>query len=550
MPRVNNRVIPTIPVRISFYVAMAMVLFCTSIAHAASIGLTVLPKNEHEAAIMLAEGQLDSSLWRVLEPYYTQPINVPDGELRFLEAQADLPAQNVPTSKEQLAVYEPWSKKDQQRFFSDYPSLLILEPILSFKKSKKKLGSNFNTGLYTDNEKASFAQAGFTLRPMPQVLLYGTSTLYDSTLLWRKRLVSISTKQHVTLSAGTIQPVQSNDLFFGYFPDESKNQDTRDNWLYGSSQTWNGVSAEATIADRIGVNAVFHKRKSEEIMAASGCFAFQPGVMGMLVASKVIGYDSGGTQASQNQYIQATFSGKAKGMSASLYTGITTKTPAAIPFCVEINRKTQGSLFAVRVAQLPGSMSLAMSKLAWFAKRSIDIPDSVHTDMTFVECRTGIALLKDMETGLNLRTVLSGYDNAFTGVVNVSGHLFLDIHGAYGLNGTSRNNVESQYVSALLAKQLGQNMSLSFSGRYTAKSQGVQSVFLRLPFTWQALEVLTISPFCTYYATNSKLQSASLGCKQTLFCFDRTWCELQLETSRDTNNKQDWNVHVRAQFVF
>ncbi len=117
--------------------AFIAVFFFFSEKPNAQISIQQLPLDEKEACIMLKEGTLDSATWELIGNYYEQPLNVPDGELKDLVNVFPEIGHDVPLTQEQLAPYEPWAAKDVQRFFSDFPELNNLKPILSFEKSNE-----------------------------------------------------------------------------------------------------------------------------------------------------------------------------------------------------------------------------------------------------------------------------------------------------------------------------------------------------------------------------------------------------------------------------
>jgi hypothetical protein len=112
-------------------------IFFLSVKPGAQIPIQQLPLDEEEAYIMLKEGTLDSATWELIGRYYEQPLNVPDGELKDLVNVFPEIGHDVPSTQEQLAPYEPWAEKDVRRFFSDFPEVKNLEPILSFETCKK-----------------------------------------------------------------------------------------------------------------------------------------------------------------------------------------------------------------------------------------------------------------------------------------------------------------------------------------------------------------------------------------------------------------------------
>ncbi|HAJ80013.1 MAG TPA: hypothetical protein DCO75_09610, partial [Fibrobacteres bacterium] len=110
-----------------------------------------LPESEKDAVIMLKDKTLDSATWQTVRPYYDQPLNVPQGELKILSGIFPEYINRTPDTKN-LEHYEPWSKSNIDKFFDDYPDLLNVKPILSFETSKSpyKAGFGFSFSDYMD----------------------------------------------------------------------------------------------------------------------------------------------------------------------------------------------------------------------------------------------------------------------------------------------------------------------------------------------------------------------------------------------------------------
>ena len=76
--------------------ALALCLCIGSAVAVTEINFPLLPHDPDDAHRLLAEGTLASAVWRKIEPFYTAPINVPQGDLQiladlFIEASVESP---------------------------------------------------------------------------------------------------------------------------------------------------------------------------------------------------------------------------------------------------------------------------------------------------------------------------------------------------------------------------------------------------------------------------------------------------------------------------
>ena len=243
------------------------------------INLPQLPADEDEAQRMLAEGTLDSSVWRKVEPFYTMPVRVPQGDLRILqELFSELPM-DLPVTPEELAQYLPWHAHEQQKFFTDFPELVPFKPILSFENDSSA-AAPAQTGFYFSRWRMAERHGNMRFLQsvtFPAITTSGRADFTDSYGRWFRRSITIVPEKHLRITGGNFNPIFSNNLFTGYFPASSvADAEITENWLQGTSQTWNGLSVDFLSEPEqqyrhASAEAFFHSGGTEQIGQMDGC---------------------------------------------------------------------------------------------------------------------------------------------------------------------------------------------------------------------------------------------------------------------------------------
>ncbi|MCU0608459.1 MAG: hypothetical protein MUF22_01665 [Chitinispirillaceae bacterium] len=261
-------------------------------------GELVLPLDEAEAEVWLAEGAIDSVLWKKIEPLYVMPLSVPGGELAILESLFPDLAASLPTTPDQLALYQPWDQGSISLFFHDYPELVLFKPILAFERVlwKSPGSAGFSFSRWRDSDSARY-YAAFCAR---EKALSATGRVDFSATYgrWYRRVVSFSPSQSSVVSLGNFSPRNHDRLFLGRFASSSSDTSPRDSWLYGNSKTWNGILVRSSSSE-----AFFHVTQSERILSASTTamiahwLSFTGSVSELMIS---------GAQEAQNSYFYAS----------------------------------------------------------------------------------------------------------------------------------------------------------------------------------------------------------------------------------------------------
>jgi hypothetical protein len=531
--------------------ARLFVLGLCAAAWPLSLRTTVLPHDMREAEIMLKEGSLDSLEWELLQPYYVQPIVVPRGELSLLHDLFDVRVGNLPVTQEQLSPYEPWDGAARERFFDDYPELAKYAPILSFSQVKTSRMSNVGLGIVVGDDWNTTAQSRFSLQPRPGVSVSGSLTHGDSAALWKKRGISFSIPDVVSVQAGNFYFGDDGGLFYGYFPADSSPPATASNWRYGTSRTWNGMCVQSDRWSKARISAFYHERTTEQALGVfceagpSQAFHVTTGL------SRLSRVEHGDSSLDADYFFHCGLSGLAAGYTYSLHAGAARSNPRAVPVSAQCTRKSGDASVTVLVARVPGSLSLTRSKLAFDCRNELDLGDTAAgSDMTLADCRTRVRLSPACATSFFVSYVNAKNRAAISAGAGASGRAFVNYRMSYSYHMSTTAAEESHKALLSVERAFSRFVKpgLSCSGFLT--STGFGSLLARCPVEVSFAPALTVTPYATWYAATSPSRSGSLGLKESLKLFERTWCECDVATSFDEHNKQEWNINARSYFSF
>lgn len=235
----------------------------------------LVPEDEVEAREMLERGELDSTFWYLIEPLYSDPISVPAGELEILATVFDLiPQDKQLWNKKNLSHYEPWDKREQERFFNDYPLVRFVKPLLTFDK-KIPNGSQHLT-LSAQSRRSMFRKNVITTLTVgasaKRVSLEGTLSMDEYKARWYERSICFDMGKVGYGQIGGFDPLLNRTLFYGVF-DNNDSIKAQENWLYPLKKGWNG-GRYALIKDRFYHELFYHRDLQLSIVSVLSEFTF------------------------------------------------------------------------------------------------------------------------------------------------------------------------------------------------------------------------------------------------------------------------------------
>lgn len=245
---------------------IVIILFFASVSYGTVTEQLSLPFDETEAEYMIKTGELDSSFWEELKPYYVEKISVPHGELFILRNIIPQLPQEIPVDIDKLEKYVPWDEKRIELFFSDYPYLQPYRQILDFSYAVLKQSGKIGFSYYKSELSNKSRQSSQVLiNPVPQIKFQSRIDFTTEFARWQCRSLKLKPTDWITLEFGNFNNSFDQGLIYGYFP-YRVNSSVKDNWLYGKTSSWNGLcitAGEFEISSGLSVNAFFHKRYSE-----------------------------------------------------------------------------------------------------------------------------------------------------------------------------------------------------------------------------------------------------------------------------------------------
>lgn len=254
-------------VQIHCIVALTL-LWCSILPSSRGMCHTIedLPPDKSTALRRVSQGEIDSALWELIEPFYDDPLEVSTGELSVLTDIFSHLRDRVP-DKHQLQYYQPWSFADQQRFWRDYPDLASFSPILSFSRWTDRGAAmvRVDSRLKPYRNEAS-QTARFTVSNNKSVTGKGTARFDKQTVRWYRRSLSVELGRH-SVQIGNFSGHGLHTLTYGRFGKDSASDSNQEkNWLYGSSQSWNGIYVSLPFASGLHLRGVYHARPTEQIL--------------------------------------------------------------------------------------------------------------------------------------------------------------------------------------------------------------------------------------------------------------------------------------------
>jgi hypothetical protein len=521
-------------------------IFCEN--PCAQISIQQLPLDEKEAYIMLKEGTLDSSTWELFGHYYEQPLNVPDGELKELVDVFPEIGHDVPLSKEQFAAYEPWTEKDVRRFFSDFPELSNLRPILSFETSKKSHVGQAGVAInkYTETDPALYAR--FSIIPNSTISVQGRIACLNSFARWQRRSVFAQLPAAGTLTVGNFDLNFDNGLFYGYFPQSPADTDVLQNWQYAGSNTWNGAMFDADIGGRVHGCVFIHQRMSETVYGIKCIDGITDHINVIAAESRLKAKAAGGARADSVYYGDAGVTFIQGHWNTGVFAGVASHNTSAIPILLYVKNSSGIGEFDASYARIPAGVPAPRSALKYRFSKKTHQPDSIASDEQTINCSCRLPVFYGARSSCGVSYYYSLGAAAAEGYAGISGKTWIDYALRYTYKPSLGTAAEYHLVTASFSRQLWQGLRCSFFGRCTAESGQYQSVFMRTTFGIVPSSSMDLAPFVTIFASNDNNQKVSCGVTQVLRLFEKTWSEVKIEVPLTKKNQDQWVLDAKANF--
>ncbi len=495
-------------------------------------------------------GLSTEALGEILEEFDGEPLSVPRGELRLLDWMFPGITEEVPVTRNKLKRYEPWSLADIQRFFQDYPSLRKFRSILSFESIP---GTNLGTVWMNSQLKDDFSPGRQRVRIKtlsPEYLRINVGVDCGATYFrWRRRLISID-PDAIPLKAvvGNYSFSMSDGLFYGYFPRiRAAYENVEDNWKFGYTPNWNGLSAITSIGKNVEITSAFHVRPSE-----TGAFLktkltirdnldFYIGGSGMQTSSE----DSPQLDTSFVLHWGGRFDFNAS--TVTIHSGYE-HNGAGLPFLLEVSVGKPGARFDCAFVRYPSELRPLRSHLR---RRLENFLRKTSTDPVL-----GIEISGKQEfqglIGLNTRTLGSGTgtDAAVDHTAKISLLHHLPVSLEYNLCASTAESGISRELQAGLATPSGRKLEAGIQTRYRVSRTTRRSIDNELNTTFHLGPTVKIAPGIKTKTDISNGANSSVHLETTYHAvlFEKTYARAKIELPLTQRDEKGFRLHVGTGF--
>lgn len=533
------------------------------------IEIPVLPSDENEAIGLIEEGTLDSTVWRKIEPFYTMPVRVPQGELRILQDLfPELPS-DMPCTPDELSRYQPWDEGAIKRFLADFPEIEPFMPILSFEKGPS-VPFPGQAGFYFSRRGASDTArqyAMFSIGNQERIAASGRIDFTDAYGRWFRRTVSAAPLSGVRIACGNFSPRRRTALVSGYFP---SNGDTdtvlSNNWLFGTGRTWNGASVsfsrtpdkqesravDAEVNAEVNAEAFFHARPTEQIGQFSGNVILSRHISCFGGVSYLRAMDPDNPARDFGYFHAGLCVSPARFWKCEMTSGVNFENLSALPWQVSVSHAAAGSNFKGTIIGVPQRYTAPRSETVRLLRMRAHA-DSVsgylvNADLQFrrrlndyITFAPSVNCLMNKNRPLYL---LAGIE--FTGKAWCGYRLW---YSWFPL--LDETNLSSrQQIMAECTMPLSKKIGLDCSGQLHCRSGGYWSNRLRVSVPVKVNQALTLSPHFMIYETKTGLREKTAGIAQRLQLYKRTFSDITIEQELPFSSWRTIRARGKLSFYF
>lgn len=514
----------------------------------------IIPQNEWVGIRLVADGKLDAEFFELIKPFYSQPIDVPQGELKILLELLPQLSFNIPLAKDLLKKYDPWDQAAIARFFQDYPALEQFEPILRFDIKTVDFRVKAAFTIRNNNTSQEFSHGANLSVDVSESFKIDTRIVFNNDYArLNRRAINYVPSDKCSFQIGNFGTFFDKGLFYGYFhPTDASNDSRANNWLFGSARTWNGAKVqiaepEKEILSLFSATAFFHKRKTE----ASGGAILNIKVSDEIIVNSGISLLSLYGYEENSYYAHCGIKLKLSTLSMEIQSGSDIDNPGSIPFLIEsrykLNRNRLNFTFAFLPKGFNAPCSYMVHKLKGNKEEITEIVSmlsvqSVHYLQRWLSITPAINVeftgQKTERVCFRVSTTnsLPRFKQKFT---------YSLIPGC-GLNDTSGNSFRNT-LKIYLSKKIviGNELDLQCQGHYNYSINGLLNAKLDL------FPAITLQPSFSFSHTKGESCSFVYGFEQVLKLQDKNYSQLKVEQSINPRKKGELlSVEAKTSFLF
>jgi len=472
---------------------------------------------------MLRNGTLDSAAWLRLRPLYDQPIEVPLGEAWMLYELAPWVQRTLPVSKARLAAYEPWDRQSIRRFFSDFPEIEVFRPILSFAWTPIAHAGAISVDC---RDAIGHPRPAVTLAlgTRQTIAMNGRAMFERDFARWQRRQLTVHSIKAGDLSIGNFPSPVRNALLLGWFPHfEDSAQSVGNNWLYGSTDGWNGIHWLIDRADRFAAGAFGHARALESAAGVFGSVRVAPPLWIDAGTWALSASDSG---ARDTAYAGEVAVRAAQGfLHLDVRAGLTSQSPSSVPVRASLGFGGAAHAIRMEIMRFPRGLVAPRSRVWHECARRLGVPMD-----TAEENILAITLAAEDRFGAAFRLLPEA------SLVNSPSRASCDLSLECRNPGTVGWNARLMYhpsitSAAAYARFSGElsaarraGLECRLSGSAYGDNAGRRTGSLGTQAQWEIGPRMSIAPRAAGYWGAGDTPWFTAGIEQSLILFDRTRC--------------------------
>lgn len=516
--------------------------------------LIIIPQNERIGAKLVADGKLDAEFFEQIRVFYSQPIDVPQGELKILLELFPQLSFDIPLSTDQLKKYDPWDQPAIVRFFQDYPAIAQFEPILRF--DIKPVDFRAKAAFVIRNSSASqmFSHGANLSVGFSESLKMDTRITFNNEYArWYRRAIYYAPTDKCSFQIGNYGTFFDKGLFYGYFHSTDASEDSRiNNWLYGSARTWNGVKVQTgekgeQNSRSFSATAFFHKRETE----ASG------GAVMNIKASDKISVNSGISLLNfyrHSEYIYYAHCGiklKFNSLNMEIQSGSEVENPGSIPLLINSRYKLNSKRINFTLVFLPKDFNAPCSYMV----HKIQSNKDEITEAVFIISIQMVHYLKHWVSLIpSVNVQLTGQKtksvrfrvSTINSLSRFKQKLTCSLIPGCGLTDTSGYSLRNT-LSIYLSKKMviGSEIDFRYQDRCSYSINGLLDIRMNL------LPAMTLQPLISFSHKKGESCSFMYGFEQVLKLQDKTYSQLKVEQSVSSRKKGELlSVEAKTSFLF
>jgi hypothetical protein len=509
---------------------------------------TDVPRDESEAIHMLGSGQIDSTQWQELAPFYAEPVRVALGELSLLREVLDgLPGESdLPTDSATLAGYEPWEPQDVQRFFDDYPSLVWLSPVLDFAPAGTlRLGTaSLRVQAQASGETGPGSFALNTAR-IARTRLRVRLAMPDSRVRWNRRSAAVDAGRAGAIQAGNFSVRMEEGLTLGRFgtqSDSAQESEVRQ-FLQADARTWNGVHWYARPGQRAAIETFVHHRAEQTAAAVYTSMRWNAAVTssaGMSIAQ---------TRSGQPlPYVHVGLSLGQHRARAAVSTCVPLSGRTVVPVHVECSVRGDSVTAGMRAVYIPSLFDAPMGRVPADIREEVD--DSVGW-VAHTECFLRADLAPLLRIQPTLSCWWSEYHNSYRAGLSVSGggRVRYAVRYSYEPGQQWAATSDRHRFSGFGAVDVGRRFTLAMRGRGYVRESAYWSCRASLEAAVRFAGAAEIVPWVGVGASDGSRTGYECGVRHALALHERIRGQLEVGTPLG-NGGQEAEVRIRGTVTF